>query len=337
MVEVVTGIFQLQLPMPDSRLSSVSSYLAKTDEGCLLVDCGWDCDEAFDALALQLGEVGVSFSDLRYIAVTHLHRDHYGLVGRLLPRTQAELVIHEVDRGQIEDIYVCRETFVQEMDHWLQINGVPEDDRREMWKANLQGISLDTIAMPHRQVRGGEHLCLGGFDFEVIWTPGHSPGHICLYERSRRVLISGDHVLPAITPHVSMHIQSVGNPLLDYLASLHVVEALPVDVVLPAHEHVFYDLPRRAEEIRKHHVVRKSEIASVLGGVERTAFQIAMVLPWSTLSVAWADLALPHQHSAISETLAHLKLMLVEGTVTNAVRDGVVWYSLVKNHRASAA
>ncbi|MBI2863893.1 MAG: MBL fold metallo-hydrolase [Chloroflexi bacterium] len=273
-MEIIPGIHQLKVPIPDNPLGYLNSYLVKAEDGCLLIDTGWNTDEAFGSLARQLGDEGVSFGDLKYIAITHVHPDHYGLVGRLKQHTKAQLVIHEIERSFLESRYVHYDSLLDEMDQWLRINGVPEADRPQLQRASMMVLGLVWVATPDYPVRGGEHLRVGDFDFEIIWTPGHSPGHICFYERAHRVLVSGDHILPTITPNISMHRQSMGNPLPDYLDSLRAVAALPVDVVLPAHEHVFHDLPERVQEIHEHHAERKRHIVKAIGAESKTATRL---------------------------------------------------------------
>jgi len=115
---------------------------------------------------------------------------------------------------------------------------------------------------------------------EVIWTPGHSPGHICLYEPQNQLLFAGDHILPKITPNISYHVQSGDNPLGDFLYALQKVQNLPVTKVLPAHEHVFRDLRGRIEEIRKHHDRRIEEIHRTIQEKPRVAYEIASQMTW---------------------------------------------------------
>src|SRR5690242_11596456 len=94
-MEVLPGVHRLKVPIPGNPLGYINTYLIRSDEGSLLIDTGWNTDEAFAALAIQFAEAGVSFADLRYIIITHVHPDHYGLVGRLTQHTNAELVLHE--------------------------------------------------------------------------------------------------------------------------------------------------------------------------------------------------------------------------------------------------
>ncbi len=163
---------------------------------------------------------------------------------------------------------------------------------------------------------------------QIIWTPGHSPGHICLYEHARRMFISGDHVLPHITPNVSMHSQSLGNPLGDYLNSLRQVAELAVDVALPAHCDTISDFGKRVGEIRDHHVGRMRAIVQMFNGEPRTAWQIAAALPWTDNMIAWKDLTPMHQRLAVTETLSHLELLQSHRALGKRFQEGLVWYDL---------
>lgn len=327
-MEVSSGIHMLRVPIPDSGLGFVNAYLVKTAEGCLLVDVGWHTEECYLALASQLQEVGVAFGDLRYIVITHAHPDHYGLVGRLVQETQATLVLHEIEKSFIEPRYLSAEDLVAETDHWLRINGAPEAARPVMSRGSMEMLGLVAVAMPDQLVHGGEHLQLGHFDFEVIWTPGHSAGHICLYEARRRILISGDHVLPDVTPNVSMHVQTMSNPLADYLNALDRVAGLPVELVLPAHGAPFSDLPGRVAAIKAHHERRTAEMLAALADGPRTAYQVASVISWSTMGVPWDRLAGFIRRAAVTETLAHLELFFAQGGLRKDLRNGLVFYAL---------
>src|SRR3990170_48919 len=110
------------------------------------------------------------------------------------------------------------------MSSWLLTQGVPEEEIAAMPMPVMPPDVTTVIALPDVEVEGGEVIG-GSLRLEVVWTPGHSPGHICLYDRERRILFSGDHVLPVITPNVSLlRSMGEGNPLADYVASLRKIE-----------------------------------------------------------------------------------------------------------------
>jgi glyoxylase-like metal-dependent hydrolase (beta-lactamase superfamily II) len=326
-MEVVPGIHQLRIPVPGSQPGYLNAYLIKSEGDCMLVDTGWDTDEAYAALAGQLGSAGAQFAGLKYITITHVHPDHYGLVGRLRAETPATLVIHELERSFLRPRYLDYHTLLREMDEWLRANGVAEEARPALEGASLPVLGLVSVAMPDYVVTGGEHLRVGSLDFEVVWTPGHSRGHICLYEPALRVLISGDHVLPDTTPNISMHIQSSGNPLQDYLDALDRVAALPVNLVLPSHGDVFTDLAGRVVQIKAHHEGRIRAMLAAFDGSPHTASDIAAAIPWTGRDIAWAQLPPLHRRMAVTETLSHLELMQSRGLLHKYISEGLIWYA----------
>lgn len=326
-MEVAPGVHQLKVPIPGNSLGYLNAYLVKTSEGSLLIDTGWNTEESYTELIRQLDEAGQTVADLRYIAITHVHPDHYGLVGRLAPQTHAHLIIHEIERSFLDSRYVHYDRLLAEMDEWLRINGVPESGRPAMQRASLEILGLVSVAMPDRVVHGGEHLRLGEFDFEMLLTPGHYPGHLCFYDAGKKLLFSGDHVLPNITPNVSLNVQADGNPLRDYLEGLERVAKLPVDLVLPAHGEVFCDLRKRVTEIEDHHQRRAQEMLAAFAGEPRTAFQIASGIKWSSDGKSWEKLPPLHRRMAMTETLAHLEMLYAQGDLQKSTRDGLVWYA----------
>lgn len=162
----------------------------------------------------------------------------------------------------------------------------------------------------------------------MFWTPGHAPGHLCLFERSRGLLFAGDHVLLFTTPNVSKYGQVGGpNPLNEYLTSLRKIAALPVKLVLPSHGPAFTHLAERAIEIENHHHQRALAVYGALDGKALTPFEVSGIIPWSTNGVPWEKLPIFMQQMAMAETVAHLDYLQSEARVTQSVTDGVVRYA----------
>ncbi|MEJ5200810.1 MAG: MBL fold metallo-hydrolase, partial [Anaerolineales bacterium] len=194
MKEILPDIYCIRTPMPGDGLDFVNSYLIRARGECILVDTGWKSDEALQALTIQLTDAGVRFTDLRHIIITHAHPDHYGLVEFLSHRTSGELVIHERENAILQMRATDYGKMVEQMASWLQSHDMPGDPHRLFERSALSALGMLPVEMPVRIVYGGEKIAAGDYQVEVIWTPGHSPGHICLYEPKERVLIAGDHV-----------------------------------------------------------------------------------------------------------------------------------------------
>ncbi|MCI0778297.1 MAG: MBL fold metallo-hydrolase [Chloroflexi bacterium] len=322
--EVLSGLYQLKVPIPNNPIGYVLPYLIPGDDGYTLVDSGWNTPEAFAALEAELKEVSVSFDQIKRLLITHVHPDHYGLAGKIKEVCGAEVIVHQRERDFIRSRYRQPGQLLERMANWLIENGVPEDEMPDMQQSSMPARAFVVPVDPDTVLWGGETLDFGVYRFEVFWTPGHSPGHICFYERAQRVLLTGDHVLPTVTPNVSLHPQQQGNPLGDYLASLERLMPLEVEEVLPAHEYSFPDLQGRLREIADHHDTRLDEMLAIVGDDGATAYDVASAIIWTTGT--FDSFSHWTRRAAISETLAHLEYMVYQGRLHQTKEDGIIRY-----------
>ena len=328
MTEIIPGIYQLKVPIPNNPLENTNVYLVRGDDGYLLIDAGWNSQPALQSLSNQLAEIGVVFKDISQIVVTHAHFDHYGLVGRLKELSRATVALHYLDKDLLGTRYAVTDEYLRQTEQWFHINGVPASEL-SMPRSAFAGMTPPgTPTPPDIVLRGGETISAGSFDLQVVWTPGHSPGHICLYEPAQKIFFSGDHILPVITPNISLQPQSTANPLADFLDSLNMVKQFDTNLVLPAHEHQFTDLQKRADEIILHHELRNTEILEAISTEPKTAYQISAHITWMPQmgGVRLQDLAPGDKRMAVSETLAHLEAMTINERVVKVPRDGITYY-----------
>jgi glyoxylase-like metal-dependent hydrolase (beta-lactamase superfamily II) len=300
--------------MPDNPLGTVNAYALVGNEGIMLIDCGWNTPEAYAAVEAQLAPLG-GIAAVRRIVVTHLHPDHFGLATRLAEESGASVAMHHLDADVVSARYEETQTLVAQMESWLGRHGVPDDELAVMSEASLQLLRRVGTRRPDVLLEGGERLEWGPHRLEVLWTPGHSAGLICLLDADRRLLFSNDHVLERISPHVGMHVQSLGNPLGEYLASLCRVRDLPVEWVLPGHGAPFASLARRVDAIVAHHRERLDEILALLDGAPRSAYEIGGRLIWRGAEDGWTRLAPFQRRMALTETIAHVEYLVRAGTV----------------------
>jgi glyoxylase-like metal-dependent hydrolase (beta-lactamase superfamily II) len=330
-MEIIPGIHQLKLPFPlQPEQLAVNAYLIQGDKGCLLVDCGWNINQAFSAIERQLHEIGLGFENISLILITHFHPDHYGLAGRLVQVSKAKVALHQVEKDFIDSRYMNMEGLLDSTADILRANGVPEKDLPRLQKASLGVRRYVAPVSPEVALQGGEIIGQGEFQLEVLWTPGHSPGHVCLLERNKKILISGDHVLPATFPNVGLHSQSGPDPLPNYIRSLKAIEDLDVDLVLPAHEHVFSGLKPRVQEILHHHEERKKAILTALSQGPQTAYEVSLKIPWivNGLTLSFDQLQALDRRLAVMSAMAHLEPLYTEGMAAKIQRNGTVVYSL---------
>jgi glyoxylase-like metal-dependent hydrolase (beta-lactamase superfamily II) len=318
-MEVASGVIRVQLPMP-FELKHVNVYLLRDGDGYTLVDTGLQTQESREALARGLDESGIALHRVTRILITHIHPDHFGLAGELRERSGAELVIHRLEVSLMEPRYARAEDLVQDVARWLHVNGVPETEAEFLKSASMAAREFVSVVEPDSLLEGAERLALDGADLQVVWTPGHSPGHCCFFLPSKRLLLSGDHLLPKISPNIGLHPQSGADPLGDYLSALDRVARLDVDLVLPAHGDPFGDHTGRIAVIKQHHEERKLAILE-LATSPQTGWELA-----SKLFHGIMERNVFQQRLALQETLAHCQSLADDGRMLKRfTRDLVRW------------
>ena len=315
----------MPISVEESTLTHINVYLIDGDKGWLLVDSGWNTDKSFGTLHNYLLKIGAGFGDIKQIAVTHVHPDHYGMAGRIKELSGATIAMHSREKSFIGSRYISMNELLIQTDRLLIASGVPRKMAEGLRDASLGLEQYVVPALPDISLRDDDTVASGKFNFRVIWTPGHSSGHICLYEPEHKLLLSGDHILPRITPNISLNPQSIENPLGRYLKSLEEIRQLDVKLTLPGHDRPFTRLTARIDELIRHHGQRNAEILTAIGLEARTPYQIAQKISWAS-NHGWDDLPPFHQRMAIFETLAHLEMMAAESRIDKLPRKGVSYY-----------
>lgn len=313
--EIRPGLWAVATPVP-TPIAYTLCYVADSGGGLLVIDPGWPDDAARDGLVSGLAALGRTPADVSTVLVTHLHPDHVGLAGWLLDQApDATLHMHPADLDRI--LPVGQQRRLEGDQQWSELMataGAP----------TALGIGTRAIVTPPltdehasrtRQLADGEVLRHGPWSFEVVWTPGHTRGSLVLLERHQRLLLTGDHVLPTVTPAVTQQSHADHDILGDFLASLLLVRDLPVDEVLPGHQYRFRGLAQRIDEMRAHHEQRLDEIVTAID--ERpgaSCYDLTQRLSWSRSD--FDALSRRDRAMAARETLAHLTHLRLAGRVT---------------------
>jgi len=316
------GLWSIPVPLPSIGLRHVFVYLFETDAGGYIVDAGWDTEEAFDALCAGLAIAGYRVGDLRGVLATHMHHDHYGLAKRIRDESGAWVALHPADVNLLRRFSGETTDLRAGMVRMLERAGTPAQEIAAMTGALPPTGQLPAPALPDVLIEDGDRPDIPGWDLRAIWTPGHSPGHLCFWEPANQLLLSGDHVLPRITPNIPFSADEGADPLGDYLASLDKVGAYPAQEALPAHEYRIASLPARLAELRAHHDQRFGEVLAAIRAGVTTAWDIAERMTWSR---PWHEVEGFMKRAALAEGFAHLRALERRGMVRERAGDPPAW------------
>ena len=329
-VEIATDLWQLPLPIYRHSLGGANAFLIRDADGYVLFDCGAEVAECIEALTGQLGGLGVPFEAIHTLILSHGHGDHAGLARHVGGLSGARIVLHRRETafvGYPNGSEAERRQFVA----WLHRHGYPESEIAALLETAAvgeRGNRRDETIEPDRELTGGEVLGIGRYCFEVLWTPGHTPGHICLYDRERRILLCGDHILEIVTPNVGLHPLLDGNPMAGYLGSLRAFVRQDVNLVLPGHGGPIADLEARTAEIAARHQDRREQVLSLLTRSPQSAYALATQV-WAKPGRRNWDGLHPHlRRNAVGMIAAHLEI-LADGSdgVACHEEDGTLRYS----------
>ncbi|MCC6538663.1 MAG: MBL fold metallo-hydrolase [Bryobacterales bacterium] len=317
--EVHPGVHRIRLPF-HLELNHVNSYLIRLDDAgraWMLVDAGFGNEESWTALHGAVVSLGLTWANVREVFITHTHPDHWGLAPRVKSETggAARVTMQSIEAANLRKLAeaVNRPSV---LDKRLRSWGTPEDQLQLITQQFLGMRQRFEALAPDQEFDGGETIETSALGpVRAVFTPGHSPGHLCLYAPRERLLISGDHLLPKITPHVAW--MEERDALADYRASLDVVGDLAIDTILPGHGDPFGSLAERIAEIKRHHDARCRRIEEALEGGATTPHEIVAVL--------WPKALSPFNYRfAIYEVMAHLKFMHRADGLTQPL-EGAAW------------
>lgn len=302
--QVLPGVWTVPVPIPDNPLGFTLVYLLESDAGPVLIDAGWNADRSWHGLVDGIAATGHDITDVRGVLLTHGHADHHGLSGRVREASGAWVAMHALDAAMITEQRRNHGSWLSSVGAAFLAAGAAEHDFHDVPPPDTPSpVALP--ALPDRLIGEGEGVDVPGRRVRAVWTPGHTPGHVCFVLEDEQRVLTGDHVLPRISPHVGLWSPDTPrDPLGEFLDSLDRVAALGIDAALPAHIAPFDGLRERIAELRAHHEQRCDEIAALLTQGRRTAWEIAEALTWKH---GWEGLPVLMRRVALAETLAHVR------------------------------
>ena len=326
MVEkVYDNIYRIVVGLPKNPLKELNSYIICGKDRNLIMDTGFNTPECQKDLEDGLNELGIDMKKTDLL-LTHFHADHVGLVNHIEEMAKAagntdfKIYMSQIDKD-------VADTFIEEEHNWqVQLNrflkeGFPEKELEEVYAKHP--------AKRHKQPGGftitpmvdGDIVKVGDIELKVMITPGHTPGHACLYYEKEQVFFSGDTVLFNITPNISFWPGSK-EALGEYFLSLLKIRELPVKVCLPGHRAISTDLKGRIDQLLKHHEERLQEVIDILkANPAATGYDVAKLMHWDIRAKDWSDFPAGQKWFAVGEAVAHIDFLVETNVVLETEKD----------------
>lgn len=322
--EILPDLYRIEVPLPKSPLKALNSYLIKGRARSLIIDTGFNRDECLQPMLAALKELNVDLNSTDFF-ITHLHADHSGLVATLA--TDASRVYFNNVETSIVNFEGSEKRWEGTFAFYIS-NGFPLDEFKKAFDNHPGYRYSPRKRIPFSVLTEGDTIHINGYYFRCIETPGHSPGHMCLYEPGKKILVCGDHILFDITPNITWW-PELENSLNQYLISLGKVYSLDVALILPGHRSRWDNHKRRITELYEHHRERLKETLSALGDGAKTAWEVSPYITWDIDCDSWEEFPPTQKWFAVGETIAHLEYLVADGKVRKETKNNKILYSLV--------
>lgn len=321
--QVYPHIYQQEIPLPQNPLRAVHSYFVLSEDRNLIIDTGFFSEVCKNSLMEGLKELNIDLSKTD-VLVTHLHSDHSGLAGEL-SKEGMKAYAGRIDGKMINEMttqeYWQRfEEYKIEFD--LEKDQISYDDHPGYKYCPKEPVEF--IPLQEKDV-----LKVGDYTFEVIDIPGHTPGHIGLYEREHKIFFGGDHILDRITPNIAFwgFEQDI---LAVYFESLKKVSELDINILFSAHRNIVTDHKKRIKELYDHHEVRLNEIMEIIRDEKKSVRDVAAQMHWELRYDKWEDFPNPQKWFAAGEAMSHLEHLVCTGKAEKTSENGILYYSMKK-------
>lgn len=310
---MLPGLWRLRLPLPWPGVPHCNAWAIAAGSGIVLVDTGMHQPGSMAQLERSLDQVNLRVEHVRLLACTHAHSDHWGQAAPICERAGCELWMHPNHRHGTASASDPEAAVARRIEVARQ-SGVSEDALAayaERAKEVPSGISR--VVEPGHELVAGVQIETDLGTWTVLETPGHAPSHVCLFQRERRLLISGDHLLGRISLYYDYG--WTPDPVGEFLSSLDAVDRLDPRLCLSGHGKPFVDAHGHVEANRTLVQERLAAVLDALSGEPRAAIELVPSVygePLTRYNAGWL----------ISQTLCYLEHLAASGAVDRERADG---------------
>ncbi len=315
-IDIAPGVRWLRMPLPMVGLDHINLWIIEDGDGWTVVDTG-----VHNPITIEIWESVIATHlenrPIKRLICTHFHPDHMGIAGWFIEHKLAELWTSRCEWMLGVTLSSPREDNWKDSSRLFYQRAGADKEVSDLFVEGENPYASQVLRIPasYHRISHGDEFVIGGETWNVMTGHGHSPEHICLFNPGQNILISGDIILPRISPNQGVWPSEPDqNPLGEYLESLDKFEDLPEDtLVLPSHGIPFTGLHKRIEELRHHHDDR---LAVALRACAKGASS------WEVSAKLFSpDLLGMHKILALSETIAHLNYLFKTGKISRTLAD----------------
>ena len=323
--KITEGVYWLRMPLP-MKLDHINLWLLEDGDGWTIVDTCMNMDDAKSSWQQLFGGF-MRGKPVKRIICTHMHPDHAGLAGWLCEQHGCDLWMSRQEYLMCKNLtsYTGHEAPQTAID--FLIGAGMESDYIEQYKSRfgLFGKMVSPLPDSYRRIVDGETFEINGHYWQALATSGHSPEHISLYCPGLKLIISGDQILPRITPNVSIFPGEPNNDsLTEWLQGLERLRKILPDnlLVLPSHQQPFKGVRTRLTQIIESHDEALDALYKMLETPRRVVdcFPALFKNPVTNSTI----------NLAAGETRAHLNCLIARKMASfEKDSEGVNWYRQV--------
>lgn len=320
-VHAAPDVFEVKVPFENVSTNATNCFVVVDGDDALIVDTGAPTDEGAAVLAAALDELGIDRARAVWF-LTHLHLDHAGLVDAIVP-AGARVYASGVDFAAARATRAA--AYFEEVRRLFAREGLSFADASGFARYAIEPQLFDSDRVALSFVGEGDELACGRYRFRVVETPGHTPGHLSLFEPISRILFGGDHVLFVISPSIALFPDG-RDGLQIYLDSLDKVRALDCSRLLVSHGEPRDDFAARVDWLAEHHLKRLREAAAIVAAEPSlTGEQVIRRIRWNVPHDHWEDISFVQRWCIVTEGIVILDHLVERNLVHREADETGTW------------
>ena len=319
-MEIYKNIYSYEIVLPKNPLKILNCYIIVGDNRNLIVDTGFDMPQGEKALMEAIEELNLDLNKTD-LFITHLHADHCGLAGKL-KKKGVTLYASQMDGNLVNDAVEGHG-----WDYFYEHRGWFDLEREGLVLEEHPGYNFSSKeTIEFIPVVEGDSFKVGDYLFKVVDVPGHTPGHIALYEEKHKICLCGDHILGKITPNIAFWGFEYGDILQIYFDSLKKIYDYDIHTLFPSHRYLIKDHRERIDELLKHHDNRLNEVLEIVGDKELTVREIAAEMTWDLKYKNWSEFPNAQKWFASGEAMAHIHHLCETNKLSQREENGILYF-----------